>query len=186
MYQWNETIEADDKRIEIRFDFDIEDALPDLVAYFKERGADLASIIAPVDKKLYFEVSKHLYLTNLNFCKKEGWSLFITVLVSFIYLESKIDKWVQQDKYNGIIDFALSEYDSEDISKAKEIIAAYMNISTPRVVEESFNHLALEYHNYLSKVLKTTFKRNQVKLLESIMYTYFLFRCLIKKAKIHY
>ena len=55
MYRWDETIEVEDERIEIKFDFDVEDALPDLIAYFKEKGVDLTSTLTPEDKKLYFE-----------------------------------------------------------------------------------------------------------------------------------
>ena len=184
MYRWDETIEAEGKKIEIKFDISIEDALPDLIEYFEEKGVDLTSTITPEDKKLYFEVSKYLYLMTFNFCKKEKWSLFITIVISLLYLESKIDKWVQQDRDGSAINFALIEYDSEDITNAKEMLAQYMNISTPKVIIESFNHLASYYHKYLSEMLKTTFKHDQTKLLESIMYTYFLFKHLVKKAKI--
>ena len=184
MYRWNETIEAEGKKVEIKCDFTIEDALPDLIAYFKEKGVDLTSELTPEDKKRYFEVSKHLYLTTFNFCKKEGWSIFITMVISFIYLESKIDKWIPQDRDGGIIDFALSEYDNEDMNNAKAMIAEYISISAPKVIVESFDHLALEYHKYLSEVLGKIFTRDQTKLLESILYTYFLFKHLVKKAKI--
>ena len=183
MYRWDETIEAEGKKVAIKCDFTIEDALPDLIAYFKEKGVDLTSELTPEDKKCYFEVSKYLYLTTFNFCKKEGWSIFITIVISFIYLESKIDKWIQQDRDGGIIDFALSECDNEAMNNAKAMIAEYMSISAPKVIIESFNHLAMEYHKYLSEVLGKTFKRDQTKLLESIIYTYFLFKHLVKKAE---
>ena len=143
----------------------------------------MTSELTAEDKKLYFEVSKYLYLMTFNFCKKEGWSLFITIVVSFIYLENKIDKWIQKDRDGGIIDFALSEYDNEAMNNAKAMIAEYMSISAPKVIIESFNHLAMEYHKYLSEVLVKIFKRDQTKLLESIIYTYFLFKHLVKKAE---
>ena len=184
MYRWNETIDAEGKRVAIKCDFDIEDALPDLIAYFGEKGVDLTTELTPEDKKHYFEVSKHFYLTTFNFCKKEGWSIFITMVVSVIYLESKIDMWIPQDRDGRVINFVLSEYNREDVNRAKAVIAEYTNISAPKVIVESFDRLAVEYHKYLSEVSEKMFAHDQTKLLESILYTYFLFKHLVKNAKI--